>query len=99
MRIPILHDLTDEELVVRAKNGSDAASALLVDRYTTAVYRLALGITKSHHDAEDIVQETFVMTFRHIGDFSPEKASFKTWILTIARNQSINAFSFDARQN
>ncbi|MGB6064006.1 MAG: RNA polymerase sigma factor [Desulfomonilaceae bacterium] len=87
------HDTsTDEELAQRAQGGSARDFAVLVDRYTPAVYRLARGITGSLQDAEDVVQETFLRAFRYIDDFSPARAPFKTWLLTIARNQSINIF-------
>jgi RNA polymerase sigma-70 factor (ECF subfamily) len=92
------HQLTDEELVWRAQNGSDAAFGTLADRYAPLVYRLAFEITKSRLDAEDVVQETLLKAFRHIGEFSSEKASFKTWILMIARNQSVNVFHALARK-
>jgi RNA polymerase sigma-70 factor (ECF subfamily) len=39
------------------------------------------------------VQETFLKVFRNLHEFSPSKASFKTWLMTIARNQSINTFA------
>jgi len=84
--------LSDEDLVSRAQEGSEAHFNLLVDRYTPLVYRVALGITGFHQEAQDIVQETFVKVFRHLDGFSSSKASFRTWLLTIARNQSINVF-------
>ena len=91
-----MHDwdnLTDEELVQRVRDGSEFAFNELVDRHSAMVYRQARSITKSSHEAEDIVQETFLKAFKHIDRFSPSKASFKTWLLTITRNQSINVFS------
>jgi len=87
------HTLTDEELVEQARNGSEAHFEALVDRYTTHVYRLAYGITAAHQEAEDVVQETFLKVYKHLDRFSPSKASFKTWLLAIARNQSINVFA------
>ena len=86
---PTIHD---EELVAQAKTGSEAHFNALVDRYTPAVYRVALGITGNHHEAEDLVQETFVKVFHYLDRYSPSKGGFKTWVLTIARNQSINVF-------
>jgi RNA polymerase sigma-70 factor, ECF subfamily len=83
---------TDEELVQQAQGGSEAAFNVLVDRYATLVYRLAHNITKSPQEAEDIVQETFLRVFKHLDGFSSSKATFKTWLLTITRNQSINVF-------
>jgi RNA polymerase sigma-70 factor (ECF subfamily) len=88
-----LDSVTDEELVRHAQEGSEAAFNALVDRHAALVYRLAHGITKSPQEAEDIVQETFLRVFKHLNDFSPSKANFKTWLLAIARNQSINVFS------
>lgn len=84
---------TDETLAELAREGSESAFNELVDRYTPLIYRIAMGMTRSRQDAEDIVQETFLRVFNHLEDFSPAKASFKTWLLTIARNQSINVFA------
>ncbi len=84
---------TDEELAFEARNGSEVAFNELVDRYAQTVYRVGYGITGNRQETEDIVQETFFKAFRHVESFSPDKASFKTWLLTIARNQSINVFS------
>jgi RNA polymerase sigma factor (sigma-70 family) len=91
-----MHDwdnLTDEELVQRFRDGSEFAFNELVDRHSAMVYRQARSIIRSSHEAEDIVQETFLKAFKYIDRFSPSKASFKTWLLTITRNQSINVFS------
>jgi RNA polymerase sigma factor (sigma-70 family) len=84
---------TDEDLVQHASRGSDVHFNALVDRYTHVVYRLAFGITRNGQEAEDIVQETFLKVFQNLDKFTESKGSFRTWILTIARNQSINVFS------
>lgn len=83
---------TDEELILRAVAGSEVDFNALVDRYAPSVYRIARGITGGPEDAEDVVQETFLRAFRHLESFSPAKAAFRTWLFTIARNQSINIF-------
>ena len=90
--MPYRDDLTDEELALRAQAGSEQDFDALVNRYAPVVYRLARGITRGSQDAEDVVQETFLRAFRHLDTFAPSKATFKTWLLTIARNQSINVF-------
>ncbi|MEW6531238.1 MAG: sigma-70 family RNA polymerase sigma factor [Thermodesulfobacteriota bacterium] len=90
--------LKDEELVRRAREGSDEAFAALVDRYTSLVYRVAIGITASAPEAEEVVQETFLRVFRSLDQYQPARASFKTWVLTIARNQSINVYSYLKRR-
>ncbi|MBM3300785.1 MAG: sigma-70 family RNA polymerase sigma factor [Deltaproteobacteria bacterium] len=82
----------DEALVLEAQKGSGAHFDALVDRYTPIVYRIALGITRNPFEAEEVVQETFLRAFKHLDQFSPSKATFRTWLLTITRNQSINLF-------
>jgi RNA polymerase sigma factor (sigma-70 family) len=84
---------SDEQLIAETRKGSEAAFGRLVERHTPALFRMAYVITRSASDAEDIVQETFLRAYKHIDDFSPEKAAFKTWLFTIGRNQSINLFS------
>ena len=81
--------VTDADLVNRARQGDPAAFGELVDRHRTAVYRAALAMLGSHADADDVAQETFVSAFRRLNGFRGD-ASFKTWLLTIAWNQSIN---------
>ncbi|MBM4327854.1 MAG: sigma-70 family RNA polymerase sigma factor [Deltaproteobacteria bacterium] len=90
--------LTDEELVGRAREGSDEAFTELVERYTSLVYRVAIGITASAPEAEEVVQETFLRVFRSLDQYQPTRASFKTWVLAIARNQSINVYSYLKRR-
>lgn len=94
MRLPMTqrNGLSDEELAERAREGSEAHFNALVDRHTAVVYRIARGITGSPEEAEEVVQETFLKAFKNLDQFAPTKGTFKTWLLTIARNQSINVF-------
>jgi RNA polymerase sigma-70 factor, ECF subfamily len=85
-------ELTDEELVHNTLKGSKQAFNVLVDRYSSSVYRLACNITRDLSEAEDVVQETYLKAFKHLSSFEPAKAAFKNWLLTIARNQSISVF-------
>ncbi len=84
---------SDKDLINGVINGSDEAFNIIVERYASLVFNIALKITGSHEDAEDVVQETFIRVHKSIGAYSESKASFKTWLLTITRNQSINTFS------
>ncbi len=88
-----LDSLSDEDLVRGALKGSHAYFDALVDRYSASLYRLAYGITGRHQDAEDIVQETFLRVYNNLDQYEPSRGSVRTWLLTIARNQSINIFS------
>jgi len=73
------------ELIREAQAGSRAAFDALVRRYESQVLRLALHLTGSEHDAEDIYQEAFLKAYRYLGNFRFE-CSFYTWIYRIVTN-------------
>jgi len=76
---------SEMELIREAQAGSRAAFDALVRQYEHQVLRLALHLTGSEHDAEDIYQEAFLKAFRYIGNFRFE-CSFYTWIYRIVTN-------------
>jgi len=73
------------ELIREAQAGSRSAFDALVRQYEHQVLRLALHLTGSEHDAEDIYQEAFLKAYRYIGNFRFE-CSFYTWIYRIVTN-------------
>ncbi len=73
------------DLIREAQGGSRAAFDALVHHYEHQVLRLALHLTGSEHDAEDIYQEAFLKAYRYIGNFRFE-CSFYTWIYRIVTN-------------
>src|SRR5208282_2978769 len=75
----------EAELIREAQAGSRAAFDALVRQYEHQVLRLALHLTGSEHDAEDIYQEAFLKAYRYIGNFRFE-CSFYTWIYRIVTN-------------
>ena len=77
--------LQDAELIREAQKGSRDAFDSLVRQYDQAVLRLALHLTGSEQDAQDIHQEAFLKAYRHIGSFRFE-CSFYTWIYRIVTN-------------
>jgi RNA polymerase sigma-70 factor (ECF subfamily) len=76
---------TDEEIIVLYKNGNGEAFKSLINRYTTSLYNFTARLT-NRNDASDIVQEIFIKVWKNINHFDERKASFKTWIFTIAKN-------------
>ncbi len=75
-----------EVLLIReAQAGSRAAFDALVRQYDGAVLRLALRLTGSEQDAQDIHQEAFLKAYRYLQNFRFE-CSFYTWIYRIATN-------------
>ena len=73
------------ELIRESQAGSRSAFDALVRQYEHQVLRLALHLTGSEQDAEDIYQEAFLKAYRYIGNFRFE-CSFYTWIYRIVTN-------------
>lgn len=78
----------ESALVAKAREGDTAAYNQLMTRYSPKIYRLAKHITQHEEDAEDVLQETFLKAFEHLGDFQGQ-SKFYTWIVRIAVNESL----------
>jgi RNA polymerase sigma-70 factor (ECF subfamily) len=78
----------ESALVAKAREGDLAAFNELVNSYSRKIFRLAKHITQNDEDAEDVLQETFLKAFEHLGDFQGQ-SKFYTWIVRIAVNESL----------
>jgi RNA polymerase sigma-70 factor (ECF subfamily) len=75
----------DTVLIREAQAGNRSAFEDLVRQYDRAVLRLALHMTGSEADAQDIYQEAFLKAYKNLGNFRFE-CSFYTWIYRIVSN-------------
>jgi RNA polymerase sigma-70 factor, ECF subfamily len=76
----------DDSLLIRqAQMGSAGAFEELVRQYDRAVLRLAVHLTGSQEDGQDIFQEAFLRAYINLGSFRFE-CSFYTWIYRIVTN-------------
>jgi RNA polymerase sigma-70 factor (ECF subfamily) len=76
----------DDTLLIReAQMGNAIAFEELVRQYDRAVLRLAVHLTGSQEDAQDIYQEAFLRAFINLGSFRFE-CTFYTWIYRIVTN-------------
>jgi RNA polymerase sigma factor (sigma-70 family) len=66
------------------------AAVAFVRRFQSAVFGLAVSITRDTGLAEDVSQEVFVRAWRAAGSYDRRKASVLTWLLTITRNAAID---------
>ena len=80
---------TDQEVVVLAKSGRDAAYRELVRRYERPVFSLIYRMVRDRELAEDLAQETFVKALNAIESYRPE-FKFSSWIFKIANNAAID---------
>lgn len=90
--------VSDEELMLECRKGDMSAFELLVRRYQDALVNYIYYTINDYHRAEDLAQETFLRVFKSASRYEP-KASFKSWLYTIATNLSRNEIRNRARRN
>src|SRR5207302_8497097 len=65
-----------------------AAFAMLVERHQRQLYRLALRMTGSEADAQEVLQEAFLNACQKLPNFRGE-AQFSSWLYRIAANSAL----------
>src|SRR5262245_18554266 len=71
--------------------GDHGAMAVLVRRYQTRVYGLALRLVEDAGLAEEVAQDAFMRAWRYATTYDARRGRVGTWLLTIARNVSVDA--------
>lgn len=82
------NNMTDEELIEEAINGSKFALAELVKKYEQTVYNFAFKICRNKDRAEHTMQETFLSMVKSLNQFSG-KSKLSTWLYTIVSNHCL----------
>lgn len=90
--------LSDRELIKRVKARDHEAMAELYDRYSRAVYSLALHVVHEQRAAEDIVQDAFLTFWQRPQIYVPDRGAFGPWILRVARNRAIDLLRRGSRE-
>lgn len=84
-----MSDLSDWDLVARARAGDPDAFAQLVRRYHAPLIHFCFRMAGSLDDAQDIAQDSFVRVYRYIDRLRPD-AKFSTVLFGMARNLTLN---------
>jgi len=80
---------TDAQLVLAVRGGDRAAADRLLQRYLRACRAVALAVTGSEDDADDVCQDGFITAIARIGECR-DPARFGGWLLQIVRNRARN---------
>src|SRR5471030_2651900 len=83
-------DATEAAAVLaRARQGDSDAFRALVEKHSRSVFRLAFRMTGNEQDAEDMVQETFLRSYKQLHRFDG-RAAFSTWLYRIGANCTLD---------
>ena len=80
---------TDQEIVVLARAGEEAAYRELIRRYERPLFSLLYRMVRDRELAEDLAQEAFIKALNAIESYRPEY-KFSSWIFKIANNAAID---------
>ena len=78
-------------LAIAAQEGCIKSFESLVGQFEKPLYRFLLAKTRNHHQAEDLLQDTFLIAYRKLNQFNPAYP-FSSWIFTIANRLAISYF-------
>lgn len=79
--------ISDEEIVGRVLSGETAVFEVIMRRYNQRLYRAARGVLRDETEAEDVVQEAYLQSLRHLRAFRWQ-SSLATWLTRIAVNEA-----------
>ncbi len=85
-------------LVAAAKAGEPHAFDVLVRRYRKRIFALALHLSGSESDADDIVQDVFLRAYRALDQFEG-RSEFFTWVYRLTVNRALDARRTRARRS
>ncbi|MGO8992682.1 MAG: sigma-70 family RNA polymerase sigma factor [Polyangiaceae bacterium] len=80
----------DGELLRRIGAGDVAALGELYDRYGGVLFPIAARILRDRTEAEDVVHDVFVTVADRAAQYATERGSVAAWLVTLARNLSID---------
>jgi RNA polymerase sigma-70 factor, ECF subfamily len=86
-RVAQLDSTSDVELVRLARENNGDAFRTIMTRHNRRLYRLARAVVDDDAEAEDIVQEAYVLAFTNLGTFRGE-AGLGTWLMRITLNEA-----------
>ncbi|MGH8688436.1 MAG: RNA polymerase sigma factor [Burkholderiales bacterium] len=89
--------VSDSDLVGRVVAGDHSAFAPLMRRYNQTLFRAARSILRDDSEAEDAVQEAYLLAYRNMGKFRGE-AKLSTWLTRIVVNEAIARMRKRARR-
>ena len=91
--------LTDEELVIRTRNGDESAENELMGRYKSVARSSASSYFLAGGDPEDLMQEGMIGVFKAVRDYNMSKGtSFRTFAELCIKRQILSAVRGASRQ-
>jgi RNA polymerase sigma-70 factor (ECF subfamily) len=107
IQAPAASSRPESDLVARLRSGDRAAEEGLYREHVDAVMGMAIRLLGRTCDAEDVVHDSFVTAFEHIGQLR-DASSFRAWLLRVTvrhahrrfrRRRLLQRLGFDSGQD
>ncbi len=86
------------EMISRAQNGDKTVLSVLYERYRDSIFRFLYYRVGNIQVAEDLTSEVFLRMIRAIGGYRSRGVAFDAWLFQIARNQAIDYYRKQERE-
>lgn len=80
--------ISEEKLIAAAQEGDKKAISQLVNKYSPRIYAIAFRLMQNEEDAEDVLQETFIIMINKLNTFKG-KSTLYTWLYRVATNVAL----------
>ena len=87
---PIVDGFAGPPLLPQIAAGDASAVDRCVERYGGLIWSLARKMTRTSHDAEDVVQEIFIDLWKNASSFQPDRGTEVTFVSIIARRRLVD---------
>jgi RNA polymerase sigma-70 factor (ECF subfamily) len=80
--------IPESQLITQAQSGDKRAISQIVTKYSPRIYAIAFRLMQNQEDAEDVLQETFIIMLNKLDTFQG-KSTLYTWLYRVATNVAL----------
>ncbi|WP_245512714.1 MULTISPECIES: RNA polymerase sigma factor [Rhizobium/Agrobacterium group] len=91
------NDAGESDLILAALANDPNAFRAIMRRHNQRLFRIARGVVRDDSIAEDVVQEAYLLAFRHLKEFRGQ-SSLSTWLHRIVLNEALGRVRQSARR-
>lgn len=90
--------MQDFELIDSIVEGNQKDFELLIKKYDSNVFRVAIGLLHNKEDAEELTQDVFLKVYHSLSTFN-KKSAFTTWLYRLTINSALNSLRKKKRKH
>ena len=89
---------SDDYYIQKTLEGDTKSFGIIVEKYQTMVFTMAIKMLKHKEEAEEVSQDTFIKAYKSLATFSG-KSKLSTWLYRIAYNTCLDRIKRNSKYN